>query len=77
MTCTFSLTRPDSSLTGLNFSLVGPDSSQVGPVLSLVRLLLSLVSLVPRPFPPPVFDRFQYENGGGRPGRKSHVRDVR
>ena len=34
-------------------------------------------SLVPGPFPPPVFDRFQYKNGGGRPGRKSHVRDVR
>ena len=30
-------------------------------------------SLIPRPFPPPVFDRFQYKNGGGRPGRKSHV----
>ena len=41
------------------------------------ELLLIHGSLVPRPFPPPVFDRFQYKNGGGRPGRKSHVRDVR
>ena len=35
-------------------------------------------SLVPRPFPPPVFDPLQYAKlVGGRPGRKSHVRDVR
>ena len=33
-------------------------------------------SLVPRLFLPPVFDRLKYKNRG-RPGRKSHVHDVR
>ena len=41
MFCT--LTRPDSSLTGLHFSLVGPVSSPVGPVLSQVGPVLSQV----------------------------------
>ena len=31
-------------------------------------------SLVPRPFPPPVFDCLQYAKAGGRPERFSHVR---
>ena len=33
-------------------------------------------SLVPRPFPPPV-SHTVCKNGWGRPGRKSHVHDVR
>ena len=42
------------------------------------RILHAKASLVPRPFPPPVFDRILYaKTEGGRPGRKSHVRDVR
>ena len=31
-----------------------------------------MCSLVPRPFPPSVFDRMKY--GGGRPGRSGNVR---
>ena len=34
-------------------------------------------SLIPRPFPLPVFDRFQYKNGGGRPGRVTCVTSCR
>ena len=34
---------------------------------------LGTVSLIPRPSTPPAFDRFQYKNGGGRPGESSHV----
>jgi len=37
--------------------------------------VLLTTSLIPRPFPPPVFDRLQYANTeGGRPERSRHVR---
>ena len=40
--------------------------------------LIHVSSLIPRPFPPPVFFIVcSMQNGGGRPGRKSHMRDVR
>ena len=37
------------------------------------------LSLIPRLFLPPVYDRLQYAKteGGGRPGRRSHVYDIR
>ena len=41
--------------------------------------VLGYYSLIPGPFPPPVFDRLQIticKNRGGRPGRKSHVREA-
>ena len=62
---------------GMKFSSVVVQVALRALLRAIMKHSHTFPSLVPRPFPPPVFDHFQYKNRGGRPGRKSHVHDVR